>query len=388
MGGRGSTYKLFSIAGIRVGVDFSWFVVLFLAIFWLSSAFKTMLGGNDTTAYVTAVVTALLFFGSLLLHELGHAVVARRAGIKVPRIDLWMLGGMARMEREPATPGEEFKISVAGPIVSLLLAVLCIALGVSVGGADTVMKTIGLSDQVRVTPQFLALSVLATMNLVIFVFNLLPAWPLDGGRIARAIAWKATGSKVRATVFSAQLGRLLAFALAAWGIWEILQNNLGGLWWLMLAFFISQSAKGAMVQTQITERVNGRKVLQLMDRHPVTLPADTSADRASDEWFARYGWSWFPVVDPAGRFVGIANEEAVRTEAETPGLGEPRPVGDLIDPNSLESWVIAEDTPIEDLLGNPHLGRNGALMAVDELGILTGVITVEQVRAALNGRSG
>ena len=388
MNGRSKTYKLFTIAGIRVGVDFSWFVVLFLAIFWLSNAFKIMLGGSDTVAYLTAVVTALLFFGSLLLHELGHAAVAKRAGIEVPSIDLWMLGGMARMKTEPATPGEEFLISAAGPAVSLLTAIVCIALGIAVGGTDTVWKTIGLSDQVRVTPQFLALSVLATMNLVIFVFNLLPAWPLDGGRIARAIAWKVTGSKARATVFSANLGRLLAWALAIWGIWEVVGGNLGGLWWLMLAFFIGQSARGAMMQSKISERVQGRTVMQLMDRHPVTLPSGTTADRAADEWFERYGWSWFPVVDPSGRFIGIAHEEAVREAAELPGLGAPAEVASLVDPATSDGWAVSEMEPIENLLGNGPLARNGALMAVDDDGILQGVITVEQVYAALNDRSG
>jgi len=388
MNGRSKTYKLFTIAGIRVGVDFSWFVVLFLAIFWLSNAFKIMLGGSDTVAYATAVITALLFFGSLLLHELGHAAVAKRAGIEVPSIDLWMLGGMARMKSEPATPGEEFRIAAAGPAVSLLTAVVCVGLGMAVGGADTVLKTIGLSDQVRVTPQFLVLSVLATMNLVIFVFNLLPAWPLDGGRIARAIAWKATGSKVRATVFSANLGRLLAWALAIWGIWEVVGGNLGGLWWLMLAFFIGQSARGAMMQSKISERVQGRTVMELMDRHPVTLPSDTTVDTAAEEWFERYGWSWFPVVDPAGRFMGIADEEKIREAAELPGLGVPAEVASLIDPATMDGWSISEMEPIENLLGNGPLARNGALMAVDDDGVLCGVITVEQVYAALNDRSG
>jgi len=388
MNGRSKTYKLFTIAGIRVGVDFSWFVVLFLAIFWLSNAFKIMLGGSDTVAYLTAVVTALLFFGSLLLHELGHAAIAKRAGIEVPSIDLWMLGGMARMKTEPATPGEEFRISAAGPAVSLLTAIVCIGLGVAVGGADTVWKTIGLSDQVRVTPQFLALSVLATMNLVIFMFNLLPAWPLDGGRIARAIAWKVTGSKARATVFSANLGRLLSWALAIWGIWEVVGGNMGGLWWLMLAFFIGQSARGAMMQSKISERVHGRTVMQLMDRHPVTLPSGTTVDRAADEWFERYGWSWFPVVEPNGRFIGIAHEEAVRKAAELPGLGVPAEVASMIDPATSDGWAVSEMEPIENLLGNGPLARNGALMAVDDDGILQGVITVEQVYAALNDRSG
>lgn len=386
MGGR--SFRLFTVAGIRIGVDFSWFIVLFLAIFWLSSAFKVMLDDNGTVAYVTAVVTALLFFGSLLLHELGHAVVARRSGIAVPRIDLWMLGGMARMEREPNTPGEEFRIAVAGPVVSLFVAIACIAAGIALEGRDTLMKTVELSETVRVTPEFLALSVLATMNFVIFIFNLLPAWPLDGGRIARAIAWKATGSRTRATLVSARLGRGLAWLMGAWGVWQVLAGNLGGIWWLMLAFFIGQAAKGAVLQSQMTERIGDRRVMDLMDRHPVTLPAEVDASRADEEWFRRYGWSWFPVVDSAGRFIGIAHEEQVREAVERPGLGEPPDISDLVDRTIAADWTVAETEPIEMLVEHASLIRNGALMAVDEAGVLQGVITVEQVRAALQRPSG
>jgi len=366
-------------------VDFSWFVILFLAIFWLSNAFEVMLDDSGTVAHATAVVTALLFFGSLLAHELGHAFVARRAGIGVPRIDLWMLGGMARMEREPNGPGEEFRIAAAGPLVSLVVAIACIGIGVALEGPETVRRTVELSDQVRVSPEFLSLSVLATMNIVIFLFNLLPAWPLDGGRITRAIAWKVTGSRTRATLLSARLGRGLAWAMGLWGLWQVASGRLGGLWWLLLAFFIGQAAKGAVVQSQITERVGDRRVMDLMDRHPVTLPADVDAARADEEWFRRYGWSWFPVVDAAGRFVGIAREEQVREAAELPGLGDPPDISELVDRSVAEEWKVSEREPVEMLVDNASLIRNGALMAVDEEGILQGVITVEQVRAAVGG---
>ena len=388
MTGRGGSFKLFTLGGIRVGVDFSWFVVLFLAILWLSSAFKTMLNSSDTVAYVTAATTALLFFGSLLAHELGHAFAARRAGIGVQRIDLWMLGGMARMDSEPKTPGEEFKIAAAGPAVSLLAAVICMALAVAIEGPSAVRRAAGLPADVTVTPTLLALGVLSTMNLVIFVFNLLPAWPLDGGRITRALVWKITGSRMRATLVSARLGTGLAWLMGGLGAWQLLNGDLAGLWWLLLAFFIGQAARGAVVQTQVTEMIGDRKVMDLMDRYPVTLPADVDVARASEEWFLRYGWSWFPVVDSEGRFIGIAGEEAVRDAAERPGLAGPPLVADVTDRSAAAEWSIAETTPIEDLLNHGPLARNGALMAVDEQGALCGVITVEQVRAALIGHSG
>ena len=383
MGGKSGSIKLFKAFGIRVGVDMSWFVILFIAIFWLSGVFKDLLGGQETTAYLTAVATALLFFGSLLAHEMGHAVIAKRSGIQVPRIDLWMLGGMARMDREPDTPGQELKIAVAGPIVSLAVAFICLAVGASLEGTKAVLDTAELKGNSPVTPVFLALSFVATMNIVIVVFNLIPAWPLDGGRIARALAWKFTGSKTRGTIISAKLGRGFSWVLAALGIFEIINGSLGGLWWLMLAFFIGQAARGALVQTRVTSMLGDRTVMDLMDRHPVTLPANVDVVRADAEWFTRYGWSWFPVVDELGRFIGIAREDQIRPEAENPGLGNPQLVGELVDQSSAADWSVAESTKIEELLGSEQLSVNGALMAVDEQGVLQGVITVEQVQAAL-----
>ena len=388
MGTRSGSIQLFKVFGIRVGVDISWFVILFLAIFWLSGVFKSLLGaGHDTTAYLTAVATAMLFFASLLAHEFGHAVMARRAGIAVPRIDLWMLGGMARMDREAETPGEELKIAIAGPIVSLLVALACLGVGAALEGTDAVVRTAELSGDSPVTPAFLALSFVATMNIVIVLFNLIPAWPLDGGRIARALAWKATGSRTRATIFSARLGRGFSWILAAVGLWEIIGGSLAGLWWLMLAFFIGQAARGAMVQTQVHSRLGESTVLDLMDHHPVTIPAGVAVTRADEEWFTRYGWSWFPVIDDDGRFVGIAREQEVRLAAERPGLGELPVVGDVMDSAAAKEWSVDELTKVEDLLESDSLSRNGALMAVDETGVLRGVITIEQVRAALSERA-
>jgi len=381
-GGNGSI-KLFKVFGIRVGVDVSWFVILFLAIFWLSGVFKSVLSGDGTVAYLAAVATALLFFGSLLAHEFGHAIAARRAGIGVPRIDLWMLGGLARMDRDSNTPGEEIKIALAGPAVSLLLAVGCFGLAAAIEGPQPAINAVALTGDSPVNPVFLVLTFLATMNAVILAFNLLPAWPLDGGRVARAVAWKLTGSRLRGTLISANLGKGLALLLGGLGLWQVLAGDLGGLWWILLAFFIGSAARQAVAQTQVTESLAGRNVIDVMDRHPVTLPASVDVVRADEEWFRRYGWSWFPVVDESGRFLGIAREQEVRPASERPGLGSPPLISEMIDPGSGQEWRVDETEPLESLLGSEALARHGALMAVDESGVLRGVITVEQVRAAL-----
>ena len=381
MPGRGGTIKLFTVFGIRIGVDLSWFIILFLAIFWLSQSFRNVLGSSDGTAFATAVATALLFFGSLVLHELGHAWAARRAGIRVPQIDLWLLGGMARMERDSRTPGEEFKISAAGPAVSLLLAVGCFGLGVALEGYGHFTDAATLRATGDVTPVQLALSFLVTMNLVIFLFNLVPAFPLDGGRIARSIAWRVTGDRGRATRFSGRLGQLFAWLMAAWGLYEVLRGDLGGLWWLLLAFFVGQAARGAVEQTRFAEQIDGVTVADIMDQHPVSVPADLPVTRAEDEFFLRYRWSWFPVVDALGRFVGLAREERVRGAARAGDLTVT--VGDVMDAEAAGDWRVDVEAPLEALLGSEPLRRHGALMAVDGEGVLRGVVNVDQVRRAL-----
>ncbi len=382
MPGRGGTIKLFTVFGIRIGVDLSWFLILFLAIFWLSQSFRNVLASSDTTAFATAVVTALLFFGSLVLHELGHAWAARRAGIRVPQIDLWLLGGMARMERDSRSPGEEFRISAAGPLVSLLLAAACFGLGVAFEGygSFTDTATLRTTGQV-VTPVQLALSFLVTMNLVIFLFNLVPAFPLDGGRIARSIAWKVTGDRGRATRFSGRLGQLFALLMAGFGLYQLLRGDYGGLWWLFLAFFIGQAARGAVIQTRFTEQIDGVTVADIMDEHPVSVPADLPVVRAEDEFFLRYRWSWFPVVDALGRFVGLAQEERVRGAARAGD--QTVTVGDVMDAEAAGDWRVDVEAPLEALLGSEPLRRHGALMAVDGDGVLRGVVNLDQVRRAL-----
>ena len=216
---RGGSIKLFSIAGIRVGVDATWFVMLFLVIFLLSGSFRSVLRSSDGVAYVTTVATVLLFFGSLILHEFGHAVVARRQGIEVKRIELFLFGGLTPMSRDSATPAEELKIAAAGPFATLLVALVCVAVDLAIVGSHRLWEAIQLNGDIRITPVLLSLSWLFAMNVIILVFNLVPAYPLDGGRIARAVVWRATGDKLRGTRAAATLGQGFAVLLGGAGLW-------------------------------------------------------------------------------------------------------------------------------------------------------------------------
>src|ERR671930_1995012 len=199
---------LFHVRGIRIGIDYTWFFVLFLVIFLLSDSYRAVLDvpSGDALPYVLAVISALAFFASILLHELGHAFVANRHGIGISDITLWMFGGVARMVRDSDSPGTEFKVAIAGPVVTLMIAAACVAIGLAAAGSHEFWKAMRVEDQADTSGILALIAWLASINVLVLVFNLIPAFPLDGGRIARAIAWVITGDRNRATRTAARLG--------------------------------------------------------------------------------------------------------------------------------------------------------------------------------------
>jgi Zn-dependent protease/CBS domain-containing protein len=379
---RPGSIKLFEAFGIRIGVDRSWFLLLFIIIFLVSGSFRSSLQSSDGVAYATTVVTVLLFYGSLILHELGHALVARREGIEVKRIDLFLFGGLTQMSRDTSSPGEEFRIAIAGPLATLACVLVCLVVDLAIVGPQRLLHAVELTPGIHITPVLLSLSWLLSINVLILAFNLVPAFPLDGGRIARAIVWARSGEKTTGTRIAAKLGQGFAVLLAALGLaWVIASRNFLGLWLVAIAFLIWQSARGALMQTALTQRIEGVRVADIMDPQPVAIPADKPVGEALDEYFQRYGWSWFPVIDAAGLFLGIARQETV--EAAVTGNESWTTVGSAVESGSAGSWRVDEDRPITELIASEPLGRFGALMAVDREGVLRGVITVGQVRRAL-----
>jgi Zn-dependent protease len=371
--------QLARIFGIRIGASPSWFVVLFILIIGLSSSYTDRY--TDTTAYSVAVASAALFFISLTLHELGHALVARRNGIGIAGIDLWFFGGIAKLSRDSASPAEEFRVAAAGPAVTLLIVVVCTAIGVAVAGGDEFRDAVQLTSDP--SPWLALLGWLALVNAFLFVFNLVPAFPLDGGRIARAAAWKVTGDRNRGTRFSARLGQGFSYLLIGGGIYLLIQSDpFSGLWFIVLGWFLGQAATGAVASSRFSERLDGVTVADVMDTQPVWVPGDTTVLQAQDEFFLRYRWPWFPVADPtSGRFLGLLRQERVDGAVED---GRPAiAVAEVVDARADEEFSVHDDTPIEQLLGSEPLRSLGALMVVDREDRLRGVVTLEQVRRAL-----
>jgi Zn-dependent protease len=381
----GRSIQLFRVFGIRIGVDPTWFFVLFLVIWWMSQHFKDIFPGQDTKAFVLATVSALLFFLSVVLHELGHAIVAIRSGIGIAGIDLWMFGGVAKMSSDTRTPGEEFRVAVAGPLVTLVIAAVCYGAGqlVDPGHFSSAAE---LRSTAHVSTAGAVLSFLAFINFALLVFNLLPGFPLDGGRIARAIAWWRTGDRERATRFAALLGRGLGYLLIAFGLYSLLRPGGGtfdGLWTAAIGLMLSQAARAEEMRSRVTSQIAGLRVGDVMDAEPVALPAETRLDRALEDYFLRYGWPWFPVVDATGRFLGFASRQKVESVPEA--LREGMAVSQVMTVEDAGRYRVGIDEPLEALLGSEGLQRLGALMAVDRDGVLRGVVTLDQLRRALQG---
>ncbi len=379
---RGSrSIKLMSIAGIRIGVDITWLAMLFVWIFLLSGSFKTALHSSADLAYMTTVVTVLLFYGSLIVHEMGHAIAARREGIQVQRMELFGFGGTTYMARDSETPGEEFRIAGAGPLGTLLFILVCLALDLALVGPHRLTHAVLLDGTVHMTPVLLSLSWLLPMNVAILIFNLIPAYPLDGGRIARAVVWRATDDKLRGTRTAARLGEGFAVLLGGLGLFLTLRSgSFIGLWFMVLAFFLWQSAHMALNGTAAASRVQGVRVADIMDHEPVSVRGTSSVEQALDEAFLRYQSEWLPVVDGDGRFIGIARRE--RAEELVHGGEGTATVGSILEPETAR-LTIREDRPLTDVLALEALGRLGAVIATDDDNTLTGLVTIDQVRRVL-----
>lgn len=377
--GRRQNLQLARIFGIRIGVSTSWFVVLFVLIYYLSGYFHEVLGGSQSTAYLVAVAGALGYFASLVLHELGHALMARRLGIPIAGIDLWFFGGLSQMRREPQTPGEELKVAAAGPAVTLLLFAVCLGIGTLIASGQRVTDVALTREGFTTTPALALVGWLCFINALLFVFNVIPAFPLDGGRIARALIWWRTGDRNRATQGTGRAGQALALALGLLGVFEFGNDPLLGMLTLVLAFMLFQTAGAAVAQGAIGRRIKNLRVADVMDREPVTVPSQTTLLDAQELFFMRYRWPWFVVVDAARHYLGVVRRQ--RVEAEIAAGRPALTVAEVLEEDM--PVRIGGEAPLEALLGAEGLGRLGAMVAVDGDGVLEGVVTLAQLRQAL-----
>jgi Zn-dependent protease len=379
-GGRPGSIRLGQVLGIRIGVTPSWFLVLFGFIYFLTGYFGDVVDGSNGTAFALAVAASLLFFASIVLHELGHAIVARRNGIGIAGIDLFFFGGLARITREADTPGAEFRVAAAGPAVTLLVIAVSVGIGLLASHASDVLHSATFSDDTT-GALYALLGWLAAINASLLALNLVPALPLDGGRMARAVAWRVTGDRGRGTRATARTGQAFAYLVIAGGAYLLLRHDgVSGIWLILVGVFLVQAARAELAAAAFAQRIEGVTAADLMDGDPVTVPGRTTALEAQDGYFLRYRWPWFAVVDEHGRYAGLVRE--ARVDAAIASGRPALPVAELVE-EAPERFRIERDRPLGALLAEPGLHELGALMAVDGNGVLVGVVTLERIRRAL-----
>ncbi|OBJ73090.1 site-2 protease family protein [Mycobacterium sp. 1274756.6] len=300
-----ATVKFGRIAGVAVGAHWSVLAIVALLVAGLSVQLPQIEPGYPTAAYLAAaVLAATLFVVSLLGHELAHAVVAQRNGVDVEGITLWLLGGIARLRGDAPSPGADFRISAVGPASSLLIA----------AGFYGLMW---LGTQAEATPLLVAVAAyLAVINVVLAVFNTIPAAPLDGGRILRSAIWAWRGDRYTATMVAARAGRIFGFVLIALGILQALGGaGFGGLWWVLLGLFVVTMANAEEQQLRTTTALAGVRVRDVMTADPETIGGDvTVADFIQHTALGRRHSS-FPVLDHAGRLSGLVTLNRIRAVA-------------------------------------------------------------------------
>ncbi|RSM85265.1 site-2 protease family protein [Kibdelosporangium aridum] len=297
-----ATIRLGRIAGVPVGLHWSVFGIAALLLVGLAAELPRAFPGRWPGWYLLAAVLAIgLFVLSLLAHELSHAVVARRNGVKVEGITLWLLGGVARFGGEALTPGAEFRIAVVGPAVSAVTAAGFFLLSWLTEAGELFMLGAGVFGY------------LAWINLLLAAFNLIPAAPLDGGRVLRAAVWRWRGDRLIATVWAARAGRGFGFLLIGFGLFRALSGTGFGLWWVLLGLFVATMAGAEEHQARTGAALEGMRVQDVMTANPETAPADiTVADFVRDVVMTRRH-SAFPLLDSHGGLQGLVTLNRLRS---------------------------------------------------------------------------
>lgn len=293
------TISLGKIFNIPIGLDYSWFLI-FIMITWSLATSYFPAENKDWPAaeyWIVSGATAILFFASVLLHELGHSVVALRYKIPVRSITLFVFGGVAQIAAEPPSAVAEFWIALAGPLTSFALAALFWLLQTVVAG---------------IAPLFVLARYLANINGTLAVFNLIPGFPLDGGRVFRAVIWGTTRSLQRATFIAASVGRLVAFLFIVFGVWQIFTSNLAdGLWIAFIGWFLDNAANAQIQHQTIHDAIAGHKVLQAMNRNYTIISPDITLQRLADEHILGEGRRFFIVRDN-GDILGLITLQDIK----------------------------------------------------------------------------
>ncbi|MCF8106121.1 MAG: site-2 protease family protein [Desulfohalobiaceae bacterium] len=366
----GKRFKLFTLFGFEVGIDLSWLVIAFLVVWSLASGFFPYQypGLTQTTYWTMGILGAVGLFLSIIFHEFWHSFLARSYGMPMHGITLFLFGGVSEMHDEPPSAKIEFQVAVVGPISSIVLGFIfagILQLGRNWGWPAHVSGLIGY---------------LAMINWIVAVFNLLPAFPLDGGRILRAAIWKWKGDLRQATKTASKVGGFFGVLLIILGLLNMLTGNIvGGMWYVIIGLFIRSAAYMGYRQLLIRSSLEGRRVSRHMREEPVTVPSTVSVRQLVEDYMYKYHFKMFPVVDN-GRLQGCV------TSKEVKGLDseewDRHTVAELAT-NCTEENTVSSDTDMMDAMNKMNRSGQSRLLVVDN-GHLSGVIALKDIMGFLS----
>jgi Zn-dependent protease/predicted transcriptional regulator len=364
----GKRMKLFTLLGFDVHVDASWVILAVLIVWTLAQGFfPVQHPGLSAAAYWwMAAAGAVGLFLSIIIHEFAHSLVARKYGIPMKGITLFLFGGVAEMDSEPPSPKSEFRMAIAGPMASVALAGLFYA-------ASLILRPAGEATAA-------VLSYLALINGLLAAFNLIPAFPLDGGRVLRAFLWERKNDIREATKTASRVGSAFGLILIVLGVIEVVLGNfIGGMWWFLIGMFLRGASQTSYRQLQIRQALEGEPVSRFMKTHPVTVPPLISLSDMVDDYMYRHYHELFPVVD-GSRLIGCVGLKDLKKVPREEW--HRRTVEDLMQPCSERNTIHSEADTVKALAQMSKTGTS-RLMVVDD-GRLQGVVTLKDLLGFLS----
>lgn len=352
--------RLGRLFGIPLEIDASWLLVFALVTTSLTlSYFPAALPDAAPSLHVVlGVITALAFFASLVLHELSHSLVARAGGLKISKVTLFLFGGVSQMEEEPRSPGHEFLLALAGPAMSVVLGVLALVV-------RRLLIAAGVADAVWLPFEYLGL-----INIALAAFNLLPGFPLDGGRVLRALLWAITKNILKATKWASRAGQAIGTALIAAAVIGVLRGTFDLVWFAVMGWFLSNMSSAAYQQQVLRAALAEVPVRSIMSAPAVLAPKDVSLQEMAHSYFLGGRHTRYPVVDD-GKVIGLIDLSRVN---EVPRDQWPSTtVGDVA-ARDLASIVAAPDASVDSILPRLEPGGPGAVLVVEDKR-LAGIVT-------------
>jgi Zn-dependent protease/predicted transcriptional regulator len=357
-------WRIGSIKGITIEINYTWLVIFGLFFVSLSTAWFPEARPDEPHVYdwVAGLAATLVLFASVLLHELAHSLVAQRTGIGVSRITLFVFGGVSQLSRDPEKPATEFVMAIVGPLTSLVLG------GLFAVGWIVAKQASG------VTLVELGFKYLALINCILAAFNLVPAFPLDGGRVLRSVIWHFTGNLEQSTRVATTLGQIFGFGLMGLGFWMLLTGKaVSGLWFIVLGWLLAGAAQSSYVRLQMQNALGDVRVSQVMSSPAITIPSDISLEQAVHDYFLRLRHGAFPVLDKAGELVGMLSLSNVKERER--GEWQNLKVDQVMEPLKPSEMTIASDAEALDAMLKMAEAHRGRLLVTGARGELVGVIS-------------